>query len=57
MSNSEIGDWHDWTSLGLAGLGVISEFTGFGEAWDGAVGVVIAVGTVSYDIYDATRGK
>jgi hypothetical protein len=28
------------------------EFTGLGEIWDGTVGLVIAVGTAAYDIYD-----
>jgi hypothetical protein len=39
----------------LAGLGVVSEFTGLGEAWDGTVGLGIAVGSLSYDIWDATH--
>jgi len=49
------GTWRDGASLVLAGLGVVSEFTGLGEAWDGMVGLGIAVGSLSYDIWDATH--
>jgi hypothetical protein len=53
--NGKSQDWRDWASFGLAGLGVASEFTGLGEAWDGTVGVGIAAGSLGYDIWDATH--
>ncbi|WP_426324382.1 hypothetical protein [Pedobacter sp. R-06] len=45
----------DWIALGLAALAGASEFTGLGEAYDGTVGVGIAVGTLGYDAYQATQ--
>ena len=47
----------DWIALGLAALAGASEFTGLGEAYDGTVGVGIAVGTLSYDIYQAAQSQ
>lgn len=51
--NGEIGSLHDWVSFGIAGLGVLSEFTGLGEGYDGSVGLIIAGGSLIYDTYDA----
>jgi len=51
------GSWRDWTALGFAGLGIASEFTGLGEAYDGTVGLGIAAGSLTYDIYDATHPR
>ncbi|WP_320462880.1 hypothetical protein [Pedobacter sp. CFBP9032] len=45
------------TISGLAALAGASEFTGLGEAYDGTVGVGIAVGTLSYDIYQAAQSQ
>jgi len=45
--------WQDWTALGLAILAGVSEGTGVGEAWDGTVGLIIAGGSITYDIYSA----
>lgn len=45
------------TSSGLAALAGASEFTGLGEAYYGTVGVGIAVGTLSYDIYQAAQSQ
>lgn len=50
-SNGEIGDWHDWTSVGLAGLSIAAEAFGWGEVWD----LTIAGGSMIYDIYDIAR--
>ena len=47
--------WRNSAQLGLAVLGVVSEFTGLGELWDGTVGLGIAAASVSYDIYDLTH--
>ena len=47
--------WRDGVALGFAGLGVASEFTMLGVAWDGTVGLGIAAGSLSYDIWDATH--
>ncbi len=50
-------DWRDYASLGLAGLGIASEFFGIGELWDGTVGVGIAAGSLSYDVWDMSHPK
>ena len=54
-AGNEIGDWHDYVSLVLSGLGVASEFSGLGELYDGSVGLVVASGSIAWDIYDASR--
>jgi hypothetical protein len=46
-------NWRNGTAAGLAVLGVVSEFTGIGEAWDGTVGLGIAAGSLGFDIWDA----
>ncbi len=48
-------NWRNGTAAGLAVLGVVSEFTGLGEAWDGTVGLGIAAGSLGFDIWDATH--
>jgi hypothetical protein len=48
-------NWRNGTALGLAALGVASEFFGVGELWDGTVGTAIAATSLSYDIYDITH--
>lgn len=45
----------DWVAAGFAGLGLLSEFTGLGEAWDGTVGFGIAAGTIIYDVADVAH--
>ncbi len=42
-------------AAGFAVLGVISEFFGVGEAWDGTVGFGIASFSLGFDIWDATH--
>ncbi len=55
-SNGEIGSVKDYVGVGLAAVGVVAEFTGIGEAWDGTVGVAIAVGSLAHDFWDAVTG-
>ena len=57
FENGEIGSLHDWASFGLAALGVVSEFTGLGEAYDGSVGLIISGGSLIYDAYDAATSE
>ncbi|MDO6430193.1 DUF6443 domain-containing protein [Flavitalea sp. BT771] len=52
-SKGEIGSWTDWAGVGLAGLGLASEFIGIGEVADG----VIATSSIGLDIYNAAKLK
>jgi RHS repeat-associated protein len=43
----------DWAGFGLAVVGVVSEFTGLGELYDGTVGLGVAAVSLGYDVYSA----
>lgn len=52
--------WKNWDNiidLAIAGFAVVAETTGLGEAYDGTIGLGIALGTIAYDITKTVKSK